>query len=75
MFADDTEENLLPAYQMGMAVFHALDEQVTVAVLRELLELPGPARIVLRAVTAGWPPGTRALRARPRAVRAWRAGP
>ena len=41
VFADDTEENLLPAYQMGMAVFHALDEQVTVAVLRELLELPG----------------------------------
>lgn len=41
VFADDTEENLLPAYQMGMAVIHALDEQVTAAVLRELLELPG----------------------------------
>lgn len=41
VFADDTEENLLSAYQMGMAVFHALDEQVTAAVLRELLELPG----------------------------------
>lgn len=41
VFADDTEENLLPAYQMGMAVFHALDEQVTAALLRELLELPG----------------------------------
>ena len=40
VFADDTEENLLPAYQMGMAVIHALDEQVTAAVLRELLELP-----------------------------------
>jgi hypothetical protein len=26
---------------MGMAVLHALDEQVTAAVLRELLDLPG----------------------------------
>jgi putative hydrolase of the HAD superfamily len=41
VFADDSEENLLPAYQMGMAVFHALDEQVTAAALRELLELSG----------------------------------
>jgi putative hydrolase of the HAD superfamily len=41
VFADDTEENLLPAYQVGMAVTHAVDEQVTAAVLRELLELPG----------------------------------
>lgn len=41
VFADDTEENLVPAYQMGMAVIHALDERVTAAVLRELLELPG----------------------------------
>lgn len=41
VFADDTEENLLPAYQIGIAVIHALDEQVTAAVLRELLELPG----------------------------------
>ena len=41
VFADDTEENLLPAYHMGMAVIHALDEQVTAAALRELLELPG----------------------------------
>jgi putative hydrolase of the HAD superfamily len=40
VFADDTEENLVPAYQMGMAVIHALDERVTAAVLRELLELP-----------------------------------
>jgi hypothetical protein len=40
VFADDTEVNLIPAHQMGMAVFHALDEQVTVAVLRDLLELP-----------------------------------
>jgi putative hydrolase of the HAD superfamily len=44
VFADDTEENLVPAYQMGMAVFHAVDEQETVAVLRELLELPGAGR-------------------------------
>jgi putative hydrolase of the HAD superfamily len=41
VFADDTEDNLLPAHQMGMAVIHALDERVTAAVLRELLELPG----------------------------------
>lgn len=41
VFADDTEENLLPAYQIGIAVIHAFDEQVTAAVLRELLELPG----------------------------------
>lgn len=41
IFADDTEENLIPPYHMGMAVIHALDEQVTAAVLRELLELPG----------------------------------
>jgi putative hydrolase of the HAD superfamily len=41
VFADDTEDNLLPACQMGMAVLHALDEQVTAAVLRELLDLPG----------------------------------
>jgi putative hydrolase of the HAD superfamily len=40
VFADDTEENLVPAYQMGLAVIHALDERVTAAVLRELLELP-----------------------------------
>jgi putative hydrolase of the HAD superfamily len=44
VFADDTEENLVPAYQMGMAVFHALDEQVTAAVLRELLELSGAGK-------------------------------
>jgi hypothetical protein len=29
---------------MGMAVFHALDEQVTAATLRELLELPGTGK-------------------------------
>ena len=44
VFADDTEENLVPAYQMGMTVFHALDEQVTAAVLRELIELPGAGK-------------------------------
>jgi putative hydrolase of the HAD superfamily len=44
VFADDTEENLVPAYQMGMAVFHALDEQVTAGVLRDLLELPGAGK-------------------------------
>jgi putative hydrolase of the HAD superfamily len=40
VFADDTEENLWTAYQMGMTVIHALDEQQTAAMLRELLELP-----------------------------------
>lgn len=40
VFADDTEENLWTAYQLGMTVIHALDEQQTAAVLRELLELP-----------------------------------
>ena len=40
VFADDTEENLWTAYQLGMTVVHALDEQQTAAVLRELLELP-----------------------------------
>jgi putative hydrolase of the HAD superfamily len=40
VFADDTEENLLTAYRLGMTVIHALDEQETAAMLRELLELP-----------------------------------
>jgi len=40
VFADDTEENLWTAHQLGMTVIHALDEQQTAAVLRELLELP-----------------------------------
>lgn len=44
VFADDTEENLVPAYQMGMAVFHAVDEQMTASVLRELLELPAAGK-------------------------------
>ncbi len=44
VFADDTEENLVPAYQMGMAVVHAVDEEVTAAVLRELLELPAAGK-------------------------------
>lgn len=42
VFADDTEENLLPAYRMGMTVFHAVDEDVTAAHLRHLLGLPDP---------------------------------
>ena len=40
VFADDTEENLRTAYQLGMTVIHALDEQETAAMLRELLDLP-----------------------------------
>jgi putative hydrolase of the HAD superfamily len=40
VFADDTEDNLWTAYQLGMTVIHALDEQQTAAMLRELLELP-----------------------------------
>jgi putative hydrolase of the HAD superfamily len=39
VFADDTEENLIPALQMGMTVIHALDEQETAARLRQLLGL------------------------------------
>lgn len=42
VFADDTEENLLPAYRMGMTVVHALDEDVTAPHLRQLLGLPDP---------------------------------
>jgi len=48
---------------MGMAVFHALDEQVTVAVLRELLELPGPERQGPPRGCCRVAPGTRARRA------------
>lgn len=40
VFADDTEENLWTAYRLGMTVIHALDEQQTAAMLRELLDLP-----------------------------------
>jgi hypothetical protein len=40
VFFADTEANLVPAYRMGMADVHALDEQVTVATLRKLLDLP-----------------------------------
>lgn len=43
VFFDDTEANLVPAYRMGMAVVHALDEQVTAAALRKLLDLPSGA--------------------------------
>jgi putative hydrolase of the HAD superfamily len=42
VFADDTEENLLPAYRMGMTVVHAVDEDVTAPCLRQLLGLPDP---------------------------------
>jgi putative hydrolase of the HAD superfamily len=41
VFADDTEENLIPAHAMGMTVIHALDGQETAACLRRLLALPG----------------------------------
>ncbi len=40
VFADDTEENLLPAAAMGMTAVHAVDEDVTAPCLRELLGLP-----------------------------------
>ena len=40
VFADDTEDNLLAAAKMGMAVMHAVDETVTVSRLRWLLRLP-----------------------------------
>jgi putative hydrolase of the HAD superfamily len=39
VFADDTEENLVPAMLMGMTVIHALDERETAARLRQLLGL------------------------------------
>ena len=39
IFADDTEENLVPAAGMGMTVIHALDERETAARLRQLLGL------------------------------------
>lgn len=39
IFADDTEENLLPAEALGMTVIHALDERVVAAKLRVLLGL------------------------------------
>lgn len=39
VFADDTEENLVPAVGMGMTVIHALDERETSARLRRLLGL------------------------------------
>jgi putative hydrolase of the HAD superfamily len=40
VFADDTEENLVPAAGMGMTVIHALDERETAVRLRQLLGLP-----------------------------------
>jgi putative hydrolase of the HAD superfamily len=42
VFADDTEENLLSAYRMGMTVIHAVDEDDTAPHLRHLLGLPDP---------------------------------
>lgn len=39
VFADDTEENLVPAHLMGMTVIHSLDEQETAVRLRQLLGL------------------------------------
>jgi putative hydrolase of the HAD superfamily len=42
VFADDTEENLLPAYELGMIAVHAVDEDVTAPCLRQLLGLPDP---------------------------------
>jgi putative hydrolase of the HAD superfamily len=39
VFADDTEENLVPAHLMGMTVIHSLDEEETAVRLRELLGL------------------------------------
>jgi putative hydrolase of the HAD superfamily len=39
IFADDTEENLVPAAGMGMTVIHALDERETAMRLRQLLDL------------------------------------
>jgi putative hydrolase of the HAD superfamily len=40
VFADDTEENLPPAAELGMTVVHAVDEIDTVRALRKLLALP-----------------------------------
>jgi putative hydrolase of the HAD superfamily len=39
VFADDTEENLVPAHLMGMTVIHSLDEQETAVQLRQLFGL------------------------------------
>jgi putative hydrolase of the HAD superfamily len=39
VFADDTEENLIPAQLLGMTVIHSLDEQETAARLRQLFGL------------------------------------
>jgi putative hydrolase of the HAD superfamily len=39
VFADDTEENLIPAQMLGMTVIHSLDEQETAAQLRQLFGL------------------------------------
>jgi putative hydrolase of the HAD superfamily len=39
VFADDTEENLVPAHLMGMTVIHSLDEEETASRLRQLFGL------------------------------------
>lgn len=39
LFADDSEENLPPARDLGMGVIHAVDERETVRRLRNLLDL------------------------------------
>jgi len=39
VFADDTEENLVPAHLMGMTVIHSLDEQETAVQLRQVFGL------------------------------------
>jgi putative hydrolase of the HAD superfamily len=41
LFADDTEENLPPARDLGMGVVHAVDERETARQLRTLLGLDG----------------------------------
>jgi putative hydrolase of the HAD superfamily len=41
LFADDTEENLPPARDLGMGVVHAVDERETTRQLRTLLGLDG----------------------------------
>jgi putative hydrolase of the HAD superfamily len=39
VFADDTEDNLIPAQMLGITVIHSLDEQETAARLRRLFGL------------------------------------
>jgi putative hydrolase of the HAD superfamily len=39
VFADDTEDNLPPAQELGMGVLHAVDEREAAPLLRSLLGL------------------------------------